>query len=51
MDTVEIKGLNVRILRNLLDSENVTLQSQDLSKVLKDNIDGYEVLYPGQFCG
>jgi hypothetical protein len=51
MDTVEIKGLNVRILRNLLDLENVALRSRDLSKVLKDNINGYEVLYPGQFCG
>jgi hypothetical protein len=46
IDTVEIKGLNVPILRNLLDSENVALRSLDLSKVLKDNVDGYEVPRP-----
>ncbi len=46
MDTVEIKGSNVPILRNLLDSENVALRSRDLSKVLEDNVDGYEVPKP-----
>jgi len=46
MDTVEIKGSNVPILRNLLDSENVALRSRDLSKVLEDNVDGYEVPMP-----
>jgi len=46
IDTVEIRGLNVPILRNLLDSENVALRSLDLSKVLKDNVDGYEVPRP-----
>jgi hypothetical protein len=46
MDTVEIKGSNVPILRNLLDSENVALRSRDLSKVLEDNVDGYEVPRP-----
>ena len=46
MDTVEIKGSNVPILRNLLDSENVALRSRDLSKVLKDDVDGYEVPRP-----
>jgi len=34
MDTVEIKGSNVPILCNLLNSENVALRSWDLSKVL-----------------
>ena len=46
MDTVEIKGSNVPILRNLLDSENVALRSRDLSKVLEDNVDGYKVPKP-----
>jgi hypothetical protein len=46
MDTVEIKGSNVPFLRNLLDSENVALRSRDLSKVLKDNVDGYDVPRP-----
>ena len=46
MDTVEIRGSNVPFLRNLLDSENVALRSRDLSKVLEDNVDGYEVPRP-----
>jgi hypothetical protein len=46
LDMVEIKGSNVPILRNLLDSEYVALQSRDLSKVLEDNVDGYEVPRP-----
>ena len=46
MDTVEIKGSNVPILRNLLDSENAPLRSWDLSKVLEDNVDSYEVPRP-----
>lgn len=46
MDTVEIKGSNIPILRNLLDSDNVSLKSRDLSKVLKDNVDSYEVPMP-----
>ena len=32
--------------RNLLDSENVALRSRDLSKVLEDEVDGYEVPRP-----
>jgi hypothetical protein len=35
MDTVEIKGSNIPILRNLLDSENAALKSRDLSQVPK----------------
>jgi hypothetical protein len=46
MDTVEIRGSNVPFLRNLLDSENVALRSRDLSKVLEDNVDGYDVPRP-----
>jgi len=46
MDTVEIKGSNIPILRNLLDGENSKLKSRDLSKLLEDNIDAYEVPRP-----
>lgn len=46
MDTVEIKGSNIPVLRNLLDSDNAKLKSRDLSKVLEDNIDAYEVPRP-----
>ena len=42
MDTVEIKGGNVPVLRGLLDSENVALKSRALSDVLEQNIDSYE---------
>ena len=46
MDTVEIKGSNIPVLRNLLDSDNVALKSRDLSKLLEDNVDAYEVPKP-----
>ncbi|KAL3777362.1 hypothetical protein ACHAW5_002639 [Stephanodiscus triporus] len=46
MDTVEIRGSNVPILRNILDSENVRLRSRDLSKVLEDNVESYVVPRP-----
>ena len=46
MDTVEIKGSNVPILRNLLDSENVALKSRDLSQLLKENVDSYHAPKP-----
>jgi hypothetical protein len=46
MDTVEIRGSNVPILRNLLDSEGVALRSRDLSHVLEESIDSYEVPKP-----
>jgi len=46
MDTVEIKGSNIPILRNLLDSENVALKSRDLSQLLEDNVDSYQAPKP-----
>ena len=46
MDTVEIKGSNVPLLRNLLDSESVALKSRDLSRVLEENVDSYEIPKP-----
>lgn len=46
MDTVEIKGSNIPILRNLLDSENVALKSRDLSQLLEENVDSYQVPKP-----
>ena len=46
MDTVEIKGSNIPILRNVLDSDNVSLKSRGLSKVLEDNVGAYEVPKP-----
>jgi len=46
MDTVEIKGSNIPILRNILDANNVALKSRDLSKVLEDTIDTYKVPKP-----
>lgn len=46
MDTVEIKGSNIPILRNLLDGDNSKLKSRDLSKLLEDNVDAYEVPRP-----
>ena len=46
MDTVEIKGSNIPILRNILDADSVALKSRGLSKVLEDNIDAYDVPKP-----
>lgn len=46
MDTVEIKGSNIPVLRTLLDSENVKLKSRDLSKLLEDNVNSYETPKP-----
>jgi hypothetical protein len=46
MDTVEIKGSNIPILRNLFDSENVALKSRDLSQLLEDNVDSYQAPKP-----
>ena len=45
MDSVEIKGSNIPLLRNVLDSA-LSLKSRDLSKVLEDNVDAYEVPKP-----
>ncbi len=49
MDTVEIKGSNVLILRNLLDSENVALRSRDLPKYSR--MTSTVTRYPGLFYG
>merc|ERR1712127_165726 len=46
MDTVEIKGSNIPILRNVLDSGNAKLKSRDLSDFLKENVDAYETPRP-----
>ena len=46
MDTVEIKGSNIPILRNILDRDNVALKSRSLSKILEDNVSAYEVPKP-----
>ena len=46
MDTVEIKGSNIPGLRSILDMDMSKLKSRDLSKVLEDNIDSYEVPRP-----
>lgn len=46
MDTVEIKGSNIPFLRKILDSDTVALKSRDLSKVLEDNVESYEVPKP-----
>ena len=46
MDTVEIKGSNVPILRNILDGDNAKLRSRDLSKILEDNVSMYETPRP-----
>ena len=40
MDTVEIKGSNVPLLRRVLDG-GVKLGSRDLGSFLEDNVDGY----------
>ena len=40
MDTVEIKGSNVPLLRRVLDG-GVKLGSRDLGSLLEDNVDGY----------
>lgn len=46
MDTVEIKGSNLPLLRRILDADGVALRSRDLSKVLEDNLSAYEVPKP-----
>ncbi len=46
MDTVEIKGSNIPILRNLLDSETAALKSRDLSQLLEGTVDSYQVPKP-----
>lgn len=48
MDTVEIKGSNVPLLRQLLDNEQmpVSLQSRKLAAVLEENVSGYNTPKP-----
>jgi len=46
MDTVEIKGSNIPLLRNVLDADKIALKSRELSKMLEDNVDAYEVPKP-----
>eukprot|EP00584_Thalassiosira_punctigera_P005619 CAMPEP_0172531128 /NCGR_PEP_ID=MMETSP1067-20121228/4653_1 /TAXON_ID=265564 ORGANISM="Thalassiosira punctigera, Strain Tpunct2005C2" /NCGR_SAMPLE_ID=MMETSP1067 /ASSEMBLY_ACC=CAM_ASM_000444 /LENGTH=354 /DNA_ID=CAMNT_0013315471 /DNA_START=64 /DNA_END=1128 /DNA_ORIENTATION=- len=46
MDTVEIKGSNIPVLRNVLDSGNAKLKSRDLSDFLKENVESYETPRP-----
>ena len=46
MDTVEIKGSNIPILRSILDADNTKLKSRDLSKILEENLDAYETPRP-----
>eukprot|EP00956_Cyclotella_meneghiniana_P044955 scaffold345666_cov113-Cyclotella_meneghiniana.AAC.1 len=46
MDTVEIKGSNIPGLRSILDMDDSKLKSRDLSKILEDNVDSYEVPRP-----
>ena len=41
MDTVEIKGSNIPLLRQILDSGRATLKSRDLGSFLENNVDGY----------
>ena len=42
MDTVQIKGSNIPLVRNLLDNENVKLQSRILSRALEQTISSYQ---------
>jgi len=46
MDTVQIKGSNIPLLRNLLDNPNVRLKSRDLSNLLEQSIDSYTTPRP-----
>ncbi len=46
MDTVEIKGSNIPLLRQLLDMPNVKLQSRSLASVLENTIRDYETPRP-----
>lgn len=46
MDTVEIKGSNIPLLRSILDNEQVALKSRDLASVLEDNLPDYSTPRP-----
>jgi hypothetical protein len=41
MDTVEIKGSNIPLLRQLLDRGGLALKSRDLGSFLETNVDAY----------
>jgi len=41
MDTVEIKGSNIPLLRQLLDTGGVKLESRKLGSLLEDNVESY----------
>lgn len=42
MDTVEIKGSNIPLLRSILDNERVALKSRNLGSFLEENMSGYK---------
>lgn len=46
MDTVQIKGSNIPLLRTLLDNPNVRLKSRDLSNLFEQTIDSYTTPRP-----
>lgn len=46
MDTVQIKGSNIPILRYILDRDGSKLKSRDLSKLLEENVESYETPRP-----
>ncbi|KAL3791086.1 hypothetical protein HJC23_012071 [Cyclotella cryptica] len=46
MDTVEIRGSNIPILRSILDRDESKLKSRDLSKLLEENVESYETPRP-----
>jgi len=41
MDTVEIKGSNIPLLRQVLDADETKLKSRDLGTFLENNVDDY----------
>jgi hypothetical protein len=41
MDTVEIKGSNIPLLRQILDNGNLKLESRSLGSFLEENVAGY----------
>merc|ERR1712154_664139 len=41
MDSVQIKGSNIPLLRQVLDMDNIALQSRDLGSFLEKNVENY----------
>jgi len=41
MDTVEVKGSNIPLLRSILDNERVSIKSRGLGSFLEENVSGY----------